>query len=110
MRPDLHQAVAHWQGRIENAGVSEVTHGKAVQPLERAGYSSAILFVFDSHLAGKHLSDLNTGLETRYGNARGMALNCGVKQRDGRLNPTLWAEIGRVTAPEGPRRLPRSQY
>src|SRR6516162_206299 len=51
---DLHQAVAQRQGIIKNAGIREVAHREAVQPLQRTGVLCPILLVFHADSPSKH--------------------------------------------------------
>lgn len=39
---------------VKDACVGEITHAEAVQPLQRAGMTLAVLFVFHADFAGEH--------------------------------------------------------
>ena len=51
---NLHLAVGNRERVIEDTGVGEVAHGKAVEPFQRAGKTAAIGLVLHANLAGKH--------------------------------------------------------
>ena len=46
---------------VKDAGIGEVAHGKAIQPLLRSETLLTVHFVFDANLAGKHFNFSATG-------------------------------------------------
>src|SRR5439155_1170435 len=47
-------ATGHRERVVEHTGIREIAHGKAVQPLQRAGKSLALVFVLHANFPGKH--------------------------------------------------------
>ena len=56
-------AVRDGQSVVEYSIVSEIAHGKAVEPLQFTGLALAVVLVFDLEFAGKHWNLFTT--ETR---------------------------------------------